>query len=191
MTDAKNQTPETEMDEPVPSGTSNLGGVVFEFPEHQVSDDEMAPVRDVLQAGEEEAQQAAEIAAATVTPEQIATFLRVAYEAHGVFTGMPQIWRHDESWYLHIAQGIVGHINAGIARYPMMGHAIRTVDAAGTWGEFAWDYCLRWVMTIQAKRKEKAESQTEEVQSNGQYQSAPAIVGHASAGADARRFIIP
>ncbi|MCL6443362.1 MAG: hypothetical protein K6T83_07890 [Alicyclobacillus sp.] len=92
-----------------------------------------------------------------VTTNQVATFLRLTYQVHGLATRLPEIWQHDEAWYERIAEGITPHVQALCARMPAMGLAIRALDAAGTWGELFWDYALCWVRTLATRKTAEQE----------------------------------
>lgn len=129
-----------------------------------------------------------------VTPKQIATFLKVYYETHGYLTGYKDIWFHKDEWYREIAEGICDNINELVMRYPAVGHAIQTVDAAGTWGRLCWDYAMCWVATIQKKREEKKKKlEEDEAKLNGQQQSngTATVTTSTDTYAGGTNFIIP
>jgi hypothetical protein len=137
-----------------------------------------------------EEEQEVEEPVVTVTPKQIATFLKVSYEAHGLFTGYPMIWHHEDSWYDEIAAGICDNINALVMRFPAVGYAIQTVDAAGTWGRLCWDYSLCWIRTLNEKKKEK-QKKLEEEEAKLREQQQPTNLTTSTTSYAGGDFIIP
>ncbi len=102
----------------------------------------------------------------TVTPEQIASFLKLSYQAEGMISRYPDLWERDDAWHTRIAEGITPQINQLCQTVPMVGHAIKAVDAAGCWAQLIWDQAYSWYLVWGRNQAKKADAQRE-VQNDG------------------------
>lgn len=98
----------------------------------------------------------------TVTAAQVASFLRITYQTEGILSRYPDLWIRDDSWFDEIAAGITPNVNTLCERVPMVGHAIKAVDAAGCWGRLVWDQAITWYLTWAKRQEARAQAQREE-----------------------------
>lgn len=133
----------------------------FAFVENNVDENDMSVVKEVFESGEQPEENAAAIDEQAVTAEQVAAFLKAAYKVQGAVT-YPDLFVQKDEWFLEVATGILPQITALCERFAALGHAIRTVDAAGSWGKLGLDLGVRWFYVIQRKKREKLEKLKEQ-----------------------------
>jgi len=108
-----------------------------------------------------------------VTVEEVAHFLKLAYQAHGwgttwvaqqKFPGAPSfqdIWLETDEFYAEVAAGIYPQVVAWLSRFPAAEMAVKAANATGFWGKLAWSYFSRWVVTYLRFRQLNAAKTTE------------------------------
>jgi hypothetical protein len=160
---------ETPKKQPVAT-TNKTVPVQFGFTDEAANEDDMAPVREILSSGEVEADEMSMgIGMELLTVNEVAAFLKGTYELQGWLT-FQDIWEREDSFFNDIAMGILPQINALAARVPAIGHAVKTVSAAGSWGKLIWDMAGSWIMVNRRKQAlalEKLEEEERKAQNAG------------------------
>lgn len=153
---------ETIIEEPIKQ--KNPSPITFDFTDQSAHEDDMSPVRDILAAGEQTANEEMLMDTQLLTVEEIATFLRCSYDVQGWFS-YPELWKRDPQFFYEIAAGILPQLNAWAMRVPALAHAVKAVDAAGSWGKLIWDMAGTWIIIY---RRKQLEQQKKKEESEGQ-----------------------
>lgn len=144
-----------------PTTVSQATKLNFNFSNDTLANEEdMSPVRDILSSGEQGSDQFIE-EVFYLSVDDVARFLKGTYDAQGWFT-YPELWVREPQFFLDIAEGILPNINSLAQRIPAVGHAIKTVSAAGSWGRLIWDLAGTWILIYKRKQLEAEKKKEEE-----------------------------
>lgn len=132
------------------------------------NEEEMSQVRDILTSGEQQSEDLIQQDLFFLSVEEVAHFLEATYQIQGVFT-YPDLWKRPKEFFYEIAEGILPNLNNWAARIPAVGHAIKTVSAAGSWGRLIWDMAFTWIRVNKQRELEKKAKLEEDERNGGTY----------------------
>lgn len=162
----KKELSKAPIEKPISTKTTPIS---FSFTnENLANEQEMAPVRDILATGEQESMELGYEEPSFLTTDEVAHFLEASYQIQGVFT-YPDLWKRPKEFFYEIAEGILPNLNNWAMRFPAVGHAVKTVSAAGSWGKLVWDLALTYIQVNsrkQAEAKKKKEEEEENLNDN-------------------------